>query len=314
MNVGTRVFLGDLVRALKHTGDSQGENWGAIAAMLGFQFGETRVPAPAVTLQQEMDRQPAGPGARQQPHAETTSPSTSDDIGELVEFDLERSTSPPETLVLDSVALESPASPVPPRTLLDPLWQRGILIESAGALDATGDVSILEAVDLFARGAPLLNLPALKMRGISKGCQVLVDAGLGMQPFANDTGQLVRAIRKAVGFEHTRVLTFIDSPTTGVMTESFGDMHYTPPDNGAMVLALTDICCGGPRSAIREAVPEDWLTVAKRIRDAGSDLLILNPYPPDRWPAQVKDRIAVVHWDISTRAVDVRQIRRRTAR
>jgi hypothetical protein len=317
MKAGTRVFLGDLVRALKETGDSRGENWSAIAAMLGFQFGETRasVPAPGGAQPQETNRQTVGPGAQRQPPAETSAPSTNEDIGELVEFDLERSTSPPESFVLDSAVPESPASaPPPPRPLLDPLWQRGILIESAGTLDAGGDVAIFEAVDLFARGAPLLDLPALKIRGVSKGCQVLVDAGLGMQPFANDTGQIVGALRRAVGSEHTRVLTFIDCPTTGVMTESFGDTHYTPPDNGAMVLALTDICSGGPRSAFREAEPEDWLAVAKQIRDAGSDLLILNPYPPDRWPARVRDRIAVVHWDSSTRAVDVRQTRRHIAR
>jgi hypothetical protein len=67
-------------------------------------------------------------------------------------------------------------------------------------------------------------------------------------------------------------------------------------------------------SAMREAEAEDWLTVAKRVRDAGSDLLILNPYLPDRWPARVKDRVAVVHWDTSTRAADVRQTRRRISR
>jgi hypothetical protein len=317
MNAGTRVFLGDLVRALKETGDSRGENWKAIASMLGFQFGEARasVSAQGRAQAQETDRQGAGSGAQRQSPAETGAPSKEEDIGELVAFDLERSTSPPESIVLDAALPESPASAPPSsRPLLDPLWQRGILIESAGTLDAAGDVAILEAVDLFARGAPLLDLPAVKIRGVSKGCQVLVDAGLGMQPFASDTGQIVGALRKAVGSEHTRVLTFIDCPTMGVMTESFGDTHYTPPDNGAMVIALTDICSGGPRSAIREAEPEDWLTVAKRIRDAGSDLLILNPYLPDRWPARVRERVAVVHWDLSTRAVDVRQTRRHTAR
>jgi len=314
MNAGTRVFLGDLVRALQRTGDPRGENWSAIAAMLRFEFGVVRTVIPVPPQPPEIKRQQDLRGEPRRPSAETSAPSTTEDIGELMEFDLERSTSPPEALVLDSVAPQRPASAPSPRPLLDPLWQRGILIESAGTLEAAGDVAILEAVDLFARGAPLLDLPSLKIRGVSKGCQVLVDGGLGMQPFTNDTRQIVGAIRKAVGSEHTRVLTFIDCPTTGVMTETFGDMHYTPPDNGAMVLALTDICSGGPRSAIREAEPEDWLTVAKRIRDAGSDLLILNPYPPDRWPAQVRDRVAVLHWDTSTKAVDVRQTRRRTSR
>ena len=316
MTAETRVFLGDLVRALKQTGDSRGENWNAIAAMLGFEFGKVRPAGPISqrTQQQDPGQRVIPPGEPRQPRAETGPSSSTEDIGELVEFDLERSTSPPETFALDSVAPQPSVSAAPPRPLLDPLWQRGILIELAGPLEAAGDVAILEAVDLVARGAPLLDLPSLKIRGVSKGCHVLVDAGLGMQPFANDTAQIVNAIRKAVGSEHTRVLTFIDCPTTGVMTETFGDTQYTPPDNGAMVLALTDICSGGPRSAIRDAEPEDWLAVAKRIRDAGSDLLILNPYPPDRWPAQVKDRVAVVHWDTSTKAMDVRQARRRTSR
>ena len=150
--------------------------------------------------------------------------------------------------------------------------------------NAQGEIDIVEAVNLIAGGAPLLEIPALKIRSVSKGCQVLIDFGVGMRPFAADTHRLVTSIRKAVGTDHTHVFTFIDCPTTGVMNEKYGDASYAPPDNGAVVLALTDLCAGGPRGAIREAAAEDWLTVARAIRDAGSALVVLNPYPRDRWP------------------------------
>jgi hypothetical protein len=99
-----------------------------------------------------------------------------------------------------------------------------------------------------------------------------------------------------------------------VLTESYDDETYSPPENGALVLAVSDLCRGGPGGAIRQAEPADWLKLARIVRDAGSTLVVLNPYPRERWPAQVAEQITVVYWDRSTRTADVRRTRRRTRR
>lgn len=122
---------------------------------------------------------------------------------------------------------------------------------------------------------------------------------------------MVRSFRGGVGSENVRVLTFVDCPTRGVLSETYKDEAYRAPENGATVVAITDLCSGGPRAAIREAEPQAWLDIAKRVRDAAASFIVLNPYPPDRWPASLAHRVAIVHWHAATRSADVRRTRRR---
>ena len=314
MTAPTRIFVGDLVRALSVAGDAGGGNWPEIAAMLGFgppgpvppRDGELE---PRDRLQQA---QPVEGTATGEMAAAVAALPDSSDIGELIEFDLERSTAPAEPIVPGAPA-PSPAravSSLPLRPLFDALWERGILIEAAGMPCAEGELAVLRAVELIARGDALRELPVERIQSVSKGCQILLDTGLGMQPFASDGRQMVRSLRRAVGAAHTQVLTFTDCPTLGVMTDRYKDERYAAPANGAMVLAISDLCLGGPRSAIREAEPEEWLTVAKWVHDAGNSLVVLNPYPPARWPASVAAQVPIVHWAATTVAANVRRARR----
>src|SRR5215469_14428386 len=315
MSAQTRIFVGDLVRALLRVGSSERNNWTAIAGLLGLGWSEGGDTDAKKILASPLNAQPPDLEQGKKSDASRTE-ATDKQVGELIEFDMQRSTAAAQPIVLDN-GTPSPSSSALPyqlSPLFDPLWERGILLEAAGMPCAEGDLAVLEAVKLFATGEPLQKLPAERIQSVSKGCQVLIDAGLGMQPFVRDVRQILSSIRKAVGAERTHVLRFVDCPTTGVMSENYHDVLYAPPDNGAMVLAVSDLCNGGPRSAIREAAPEDWLTFAKCVRDAGSSLVVLNPYSPDRWPARVTDQVAVLHWDASTQAASVRHKRRRIRR
>lgn len=319
MSVSTQLFLGDLVRALQLAGKGDGQNWSAITAMLGFREAEASTP-------EDLEHGERDQPLRREPfeHGETGGSVTamaaaatdSDQIGELIEFDLERSTASAESIVLDAVGPFQHRFPnlLQLRPLFDASWERGILIEAAGMARSEGSLAVLRAVELIARGDALRDLPLEKIQSVSKGCQILLDTGVGMQPFARDGRQLVQSLRRAVGAEHTRVLTFVDCPTNGVMTETYRDESYVPPENGAIVLAVSDLCGGGPRSAIREADPEEWLMTAKRIHDAGSSLVVVNPYPPARWPAAIAQQVPIVHWDTVTKVANVRQARRRLRR
>lgn len=313
MNLAGRIFAGDLVRALSQVGDRGGANWLAIAAMVGFRF---ELPSESKTrregAQLEATQLPVEAAAAPPVAGQVAQP-LSGDIGELLEFEMERSTAPPESIPPAASSPPQPevVSPLRLSPLFHALWERGVLLETAGTPQPEGEVAILEAVQLIATGQAWRELPFEKIQSVSKGCQILVDTGLGMQPFAADTRQLVRSIRRAVGAEHVRVLTFVDCPSRGVLSETYNDERYRPPDNGATVVAISDLCFGGPRSAIRDAEPEDWLHVAKLVRDAASSLIVLNPYPPDRWPVLLATRIPIVHWHRTTRSSDVRRTRRR---
>lgn len=316
MNSQYPIFLGDLVRALADAGKDAPETWPDIAKLLGFGPAQPEQPPviePASLPGNLQSRRAESKGAQA---GGTDGTGLQTDRGDLVEFEFEHSQSPPQTIPPVAEPGSKPRQQAPLRlaSLLDPAWERGVLIEAAGREVSEGEIDIPETVDRIARGWPLADLPREMTSSVRKGCQVLIDMGAGLLPFAQDARALAEAVRHAIGAEHTQLLSFVDCPTLGAMTEDYRDIAYRPPENGAMVLALTDLCRGGPRGAVREAAPEDWLKVAKAIADAGSQLVVLNPYPPPRWPEAVADSIAVVHWDRTTRAADVRRIRRRTRR
>lgn len=73
--------------------------------------------------------------------------------------------------------------------MFNALWERGVLLEAAGTPRPEGELAIVEAVQLIARGEVWRDLPFEMVQSVSKGCQILVDTGLGMQPFAGDARQ-----------------------------------------------------------------------------------------------------------------------------
>jgi hypothetical protein len=314
MTASHRIFLGDLARALARTGSPDGGNWNEIAALLGFTREAPRELSVEPPQVPPPERRAAASAPQSAAPAVRPAEPASDDIGEPVDFDLDRR--PADPMPLPQAA--APAverrrlAPLFLKPLLDPLWERGVLIEAVGTRLAEGSIDVPAAVEAIARGTPLTRPPREIVQSVAKGCQVLLDTGVGMRPFGRDARQVVRAVRRAVGAAHTRVFTFVDCPTRGVLNETYNDEPYTPPNNGAAVLAVTDLCSGGPSSAIRQASQRDWLRIERMIRGAGSTLVILNPYPADSWPAILSTRLPILYWHRGTRAADVRRARRRT--
>jgi hypothetical protein len=312
MSGATNIFLGDLARALASAGGPRGESWPRIAAMLGFTrtVETTAVVAAGGSLPGAAGEMSAS--ARAVGDTALSTAVDTADIGALIEFNFERTLSPPLPLPPPG-ATTAPAVPTPPvlKPLFDSLWERGILIATAGRPLPEGEIDVLAVVEKIARGEALGSLPREMVQSVTKGCQLLLDNGVGMRPFAADARQLVRSVRRAVGAVHTRVLTFIDCPTTGVLTQNYDEEAYAAPENGAVVLAVSDLCTGGPSGAIRRAPPRDWLKIARTARDAGSALVVLNPYPPKRWPEAVSSQVPVIYWNRRARAADVRITRRR---
>jgi hypothetical protein len=310
------VFLGDLARALQATGGADRQNWARIAALLGFSLSAGERQLPNKGKMEAPKQAPVQTVATVTATATIESGTNLTDVGNLIEFDLERSVSPQETIVIEETLPQSTTvtfTSMPP-PLFDPIQERGILVEAASTTSAEGEVDLLAAVELFARQLPLQDLPRMKISSVSRGCQVLIDSGVGMQPFASDVQRLLSSINSAIGREHTTVLTFVDCPATGVMDRDFREGHYQPPANGAVVIAISDLYSGGPRGAIREAEPEDWVSVQKAVRAAGTTLLVFTPYPPERWLAGLLQQMAIVYWDTRTKVFDVRYTRRRVPR
>jgi hypothetical protein len=312
MSASSQIFLGDLAWALLTAGNPTGADWSSICSLLGFGS------APAIhPTDGKFERETVVPHSVLPPGntAATAIPipeaGFAGSIGEIIDFELDRKPAPPQSISAGAASPVPRASrSLPLKSLFEPLWERGILVEIAGVPCREGSLIVLEAVAQLARGEAVRDLPRERIQSVSKGCHILIDTGVGMQPFARDCRQVVESIRRAVGNDKARTFTFVDCPAKGVVTEGYEDVGYRAPQNGAVVVAISDLIRGGPRSALREAEPEDWLSVAKAIHDAGSLLIVLNPYAQTRWPSALSSIVPIIYWDQSTRAATVRRTRR----
>lgn len=179
MTVPGRIFSGDLVRGLICAGDSSGANWPAIAAMLGFRLdAEVRERAGRAEETQERPVFPPIGTTKTVRRAEDLPDPAAPDMSAMLEFEIERSIAPPENIPPEVTVDEPEFSRLLPLSpLFHALWQRGILLAVAGTPKLEGQLAVVEAVELIARGEAWHDLPEEKNQSVSKGCQVLVDSG-----------------------------------------------------------------------------------------------------------------------------------------
>jgi hypothetical protein len=138
-------------------------------------------------------------------------------------------------------------------------------------------------------------VPRQRMPTTRLGVRVLLDHTAAMAPFRSDLRMLVDALRHVVGQESVTVST-----TRGVLSPAASS-------DGVRLLAATDLGVSLARSTIS---PRDWIELARNTRAAGGSLVVLCPYPPERWPPWVA-HMAVVHWDRPTSVRTVQRILRR---
>jgi hypothetical protein len=308
------LYLGDLVRAIVWVGRKKVGDHSLIADLLGFEYKEISEAS------QEPDQDEAPNETSKTTPKPDTDPKGLADTAlprktsvELIEFEMKHKKAS-HAIDLPKVSRWPERQKKRPRSLaplFNPITERGVLIETLGNQRPEGEVAILEVVDLLARGQPLEKLPREKIQTLSQGCHILVDYGIGMQPFTRDTEQLITSINKVAGEEHTQVFTFVDSPLNGVLTKDMEDIDYEPPGNDASVLAITDFGAGSPRGLDWETRLQDWLILASRVYKTNSSFVVLNPYISKRWPPQLIEELQIVYWDRQTKASDVRQSRRK---
>lgn len=198
--------------------------------------------------------------------------------------------------------------PAPPRRrpepaeLFQPDRQRAVLTALCSGPAPTGEPDIDAAVEIAARGEPLLTLPAEIRPTTRRGMQLLIDQGEAMLPFARDQEQLRRTITLLAGPDGFEVVHFartpLDPPGAGT-----GPMWtwrpYRPQLPGQPVLVLSDLGALSPPGD-RIDVEDGWRRFATLLHEAGCPLVALVPAPQRRLPTLLRSVIAVVPWDRPT--------------
>ncbi|MFE7093127.1 hypothetical protein [Streptomyces erythrochromogenes] len=283
-----RIWLGDVLRALELVDGP--EERAHVLRLLGFEAGdpadtgppEAEPAVPAGLAEQE-------PAAPQPPVPVPPAPAPEDVPEErLSELPLlhpvrfERLSTSPQP---DPFPRYDPdaARPLAHHPILDPLTSRRTLRRLTAVRSADGPPDLRALVTAVAQGRPVLRWPTLRVPTSRHGVQILVDQGLGMQPFRRDQMHMVQRAREVLGPHLTEVLFFADDPLHGVI-EPDGDLGpYRPPATGGMVLVLSDLGLGGPPEPRTTA--RHWTRFAELVADSGSHVATLTPYPPDRRPA-----------------------------
>jgi hypothetical protein len=191
-------------------------------------------------------------------------------------------------------------------TLFAPERERELLIALAGATRRDGDVEADAVAETVANGHPIVSLPRLPRRVLTRHVQVLTDLSPGMEPFSYDRSLVVAQLRKAVGDARVTVLQFRSLPLSAAGPGPVWTWKpYVPPPEDTTVLAVTDLAVGTPdRSKALEAERE-WRQLAAIVRRRSSRLVALVPYRPSRLPGRLRDELAIVTWDRPTGIVDV---------
>ncbi|KYF56316.1 hypothetical protein BE04_08965, partial [Sorangium cellulosum] len=172
------------------------------------------------------------------------------------------------------------------------------MLAAAIATTAVGGIDPIRLVDRVARKRPLEPVPHLIRQTLGRGVCVIVDRGAGMAPFARDAADVVARVRAVAGNERTEVVRFWHSPMRA--GSSPGMVRQAPiPQGGTPVLALSDLGIAPSGTAPRK-LADDWLAFGRAVAAAGSALLVLVPYPEERWPRALSRELALIAWDRTT--------------
>ncbi|MFI6494472.1 hypothetical protein [Streptomyces sp. NPDC050564] len=193
--------------------------------------------------------------------------------------------------------------PLPYEPLFAPRSTSAILQMALSTHTSDGEPDIPETVRRLAMGHPLTELFVRPVRTLRFGVQILVDLGVGMEPFARDQQELIGQIRHTVGQELTDIRYFDGSPLRGTGHGDRGEWStYRPPARGTRVRLLSDLRLGGPSLHVRRADAAECTEWVRLLESAHCSAVAFVPYPPSRWPGWARELLHVVAWDRRTTA------------
>ena len=308
---GSKIFLGDLVDAIRELEAVDATTRKQIASVLGFeliqQVADKHKPPEPKAASQVSDVSKTAP---EEPSL-TPSPTAPNSFSIKLDF------IPSETgdwlqgvkpLRRPAKADKGPAAPLRLSPLLLPRWARAILSASLATSAEDGPLDIEKIVETLGKGETLPTLPTLSAPTLRRGVQLLVDQSRSMQPFMRDQVWMQDEILKVVGSDKVKIEYFAGSPLRGAGAGLKPWPAYEPPPAGTPVLLLTDLGICQPMLSNEWADAGEWLQFAQMVGQAKCRLIAFVPYGPSRWPRKLTRVMTLIQWDRSTTAGTVRSL------
>ena len=289
------VSVSDVVIALARLRPRNAHARVTLLRLLGFDAAAASRPPSGGRSRTR--RQPAGrPGSA--PSAVPSKPSTPG--GPRERLQPVRTEPPPSETSLQALPradARTVQQAPPPDPLFEPRWTRDIVVNALATSAEVGAYDIDELVTLLARGKPVVEIPRQRAQTLFRGAHVLVDIGEPMEPFAADQEQLVTVIRRVVGEDLVDVRSFRRTPANGCGSGPLWTWSpYQPPRTVLPLVLLTDLGIGGSTVSTDRASEQEWLRFFSTVPEE-LPIIVLNPYPPRRWPAALTDRAVILQWD-----------------
>jgi hypothetical protein len=181
---------------------------------------------------------------------------------------------------------------------------RHSLSAALATLRSGQEIDVPRLIAAICRREVVPDLPRRPEATLELGCQLLLDYSGTMVPFWEDLNGLISQVADVVGTAETRVFSFDTRPTEAIRWTPHGECEPWRPD-GRPVVAATDFGIQG-RSG-RAAPDPAWRSMAERCAHDGIPLVVLLPWPEDRWPSDIGGCPELVHWSPHTSAAMIKR-------
>jgi hypothetical protein len=176
-------------------------------------------------------------------------------------------------------------------------WTPGILRHALAVSANEGSVDVSALCSAVARMRPLRTMPRRSRRILRRGVQLLSDMGDGMTPYAGDQIHLIEQVTNLLGSALVQLAFFADTPFRVAGTRARRRVHYQPPEFGVPVLVVSDLGIAGRQRSDGRRQAQEWLEFGRLLRRRRSKLLLLVPYPRQRWPSPRVPDAHYIEWD-----------------
>ncbi len=310
------IHLGDLARALATLQWRNDEQARAIAACLGFGLESAPAPRPPKEIyDRQRYRKPAEASPRpptRRPVYVPPAPTRPPDLplnqlaSRLQPLEERTPAAPDENAWLeeeDELFAEQTETLVARESLFPERTSRHIVSAALATLRSGREIDIPRLVAAICRRSVIADLPRPMEPTLELGCHLLLDYSAAMAPFWEDLNALIGQVTDVVGPAGTRVFSFDSEPTRALCWTPLGEREPWRAD-WRPVLVATDFGIQG--RAGRARLTPDWHAMVERCAQDGSPLVILIPWPEDRWPADIGGYPELVHWSPYTTAAMIK--------
>lgn len=184
-------------------------------------------------------------------------------------------------------------------TLFEKELSRSILVNNLSLKSADGDVDIEKLVDNIVNLKEFSPIPKKLTKTLRNGLHVVVDVSEGMELFMDDQDALIAEINKIVPKDNMTIVYEQGCPIkTEYSFNKFGDnKKFEFPQKNRPILLLSDLGLSKTVLFMSRSYPREWIKFVEQANLHSVPVIAFVPYSPQRWPAMLKNKITIVHWD-----------------